>query len=97
MLSRRDLLKGATGAGLAAALAGASPARRDLIREENARPGTPDWQLTRSRVDPKMKFRCPWIEGYCSHTSLRAGETLEVGVHPGPDGWPPSRLRTGDR
>src|SRR5439155_3349073 len=24
--------------------------------------------------------RCPWIEGYCSHTSIRAGETLSTDV-----------------
>ena len=27
--------------------------------------------LPNTRVDPKTKYRCPWIEGYCSHTSLR--------------------------
>src|SRR4029077_20164465 len=33
-----------------------------------------------TRVDPKTKYRCPWIEGYCSHTSLRAGQTLAIMV-----------------
>lgn len=83
-LTRRDLLKGAAGTGLAAALGCATPARRDLIRAENDRPGTTDWQLTKTRVDPKEKFRCPWVEGYVSHTSIRAGETLEVKVSTNP-------------
>ena len=45
----------------------------DLIQHENARPGTLDWMLTNARVDPASKYRCPWIEGYCSHTSALAG------------------------
>jgi hypothetical protein len=32
--------------------------------------------LTKTRIDPETKYRCPWIEGYCSHTSARAGETV---------------------
>ena len=52
----------------------------DLIRAENERPGTTEWMLTNTRVDPTTKYRCPWIEGYCSRTSLRAGETLEIFV-----------------
>jgi hypothetical protein len=90
-LSRRDLLKGAAAAGLASALgplvgarAGPAPAQRDLVRTENERPGTTDWLLDNTRVDPKTKYRCPWVEGYCSRTSLLAGETLAVKVstHP---------------
>src|SRR5262245_57896361 len=75
-LDRRDLLKGAAATGLASlvdpltsALAAREPARRDLIRAENEKPGTTDWQLSNTRVDPQTKYRCPWIEGYCSHTS----------------------------
>lgn len=49
------------------------PARPDLIRRENERPGTLDWMLSKTRVDPDTKYRCPWIEGYCSHTSALAG------------------------
>ena len=48
----------------------------DLIRRENARPGTRDWLLTHTRIDPATKYRCPWIEGYCSRTSVRAGEPI---------------------
>ncbi len=64
-------------------------ARRDpdLIRRENAKPGTRDWLLTKTRVDPATKWRCPWIEGYCSRTSLRAGEeiTFHVSTNPASD------------
>ena len=61
-LSRRDVLKGAATAGLAAAIGttpGCSPKQRDLILSENEKAGTTDWQLTNTRVDPKTKYRCP--------------------------------------
>jgi hypothetical protein len=90
-LNRRGLLKGAAAAGLISVLeplAGAdrqpTPARHDLIRAENDRLGTTDWMLRQTRVDPKTKYRCPWIEGYCSHTSLRAGDTLAIMVSTNP-------------
>ncbi len=57
-----------------------SPQQSDLIRRENQRQGTRDWMLTNTRIDPATKYRCPWIEGYCSHTSLRAGEELTIHV-----------------
>src|SRR5262249_48619336 len=50
--------------------------RSNAIRAENEKKGTSEWILTNTRVDPKTKYRCPWIEGYCSHTSIRAGEKL---------------------
>ena len=65
------MLKGAVGAGLAAALgqnvltATSTPAQPDLIRDENQKAGTTDWLLSDTRVDPKTRYRCPWIEGYC--------------------------------
>ncbi len=90
-LNRRDLLKTAAAAGLASALsplAGAleapSAPRRDLIRTENEKPGTTDWMLQKTRVDPRTKYRCPWIEGYCSRTSIRAGEQLAIMVSTSP-------------
>ena len=89
-LSRRDLIKGAIGAGAAVALAGCEtlrsekPATNDSVRRENARPGTRDWLLTNTHIDPATKYRCPWIEGFCSHTSIRTGETLEVFVSTNP-------------
>jgi len=35
-------------------------------------------------VDPATKYRCPWIEGYCSHTSICAGDTLLFHVSTNP-------------
>src|SRR5690242_17563040 len=88
-IDRRDLLKGVAAAGLAPVLgpfvaAEPTPARRDLIRAENDKPGTTDWMLTNTRVDPKTKYRCPWIEGYCSRTSVRAGDELAIMVSTNP-------------
>ena len=91
--SRRDLLKGAVGLGAVTALSGCANVekdsggvarksvlgRSDLIRRENEKPGTRDWLLTNTRIDPATKYRCPWIEGYCSHTSVRAGD--RIGFH----------------
>jgi hypothetical protein len=89
------MLKGVAAVGLAATLdplalakARPTPARRDLIRTENENAGTTDWLLKNTRVDPKTKYRCPWIEGYCSHTSLRAGDALAIMVSTNP----PSRF-----
>jgi len=58
--------------------------RRHLIREENAKPGTTDWLVMNARVDPTTWYRSPWIEGYCSRTSVRAGETVEFKVSTNP-------------
>ncbi len=77
-LDRRELLRGLAAAPLAAG------AHRDLIRDENSKPGTTDWQLTYTRVDPKTRFRCPWIEGYASRASVRAGERLDLFVSTNP-------------
>ena len=82
-MDRRDFLKGSTGLGVAAALGAAAP-RSNLIREENTRPGTTDWLLTNTRVEPASVYRCPWIEGYCSRTSVAAGETLDIKVSTNP-------------
>ena len=86
---RRGLLKGAAAAGLAAALGpgalgAAAPPRRGLIRSENDKPGTTDWLLRNTRVDPKTKYRCPWVEGYCSATTVRAGDALAIMVSTNP-------------
>ncbi|MBW3540971.1 MAG: twin-arginine translocation signal domain-containing protein [Planctomycetes bacterium] len=106
--NRRDLLKAAAAAGLAAGpLAAADPlvppqigdssvppltkggpggvdaraasAAADLIHRENARPGTPDWQLTRVRVN-RGNYRTSLVEGYCSKQSVAAGKTLSIHV-----------------
>src|SRR5262249_8395802 len=56
----------------------ARPSER--ICTENARAGTRDWMLTKTGVDPGTRYRCPWIEGYCSRASVQVGETLEIKV-----------------
>ena len=33
---------------------------------------------TNVRVDPKTKYRSPWIEGYASRTSVRPGESIAL-------------------
>ncbi len=86
-ISRRAALKGAVGIGAMAALSGCvsiGGAPSDLIRRENEKPGTRDWMLTKTRIDPATKYRCPWIEGYCSHTSARSGERIEFFVSTNP-------------
>ena len=55
-----------------------------LIQRENAKPGATDWQLTRVRLDSPSGYRCPWIEGYCSKQSAKAGETIEIMVSTNP-------------
>ncbi|MHC4398859.1 MAG: N,N-dimethylformamidase beta subunit family domain-containing protein [Planctomycetota bacterium] len=55
-----------------------------LIQRENARPGATDWQLTRVRLDKTDGFRSPWIEGYCSKQSVKAGEAIEIMVSTDP-------------
>jgi hypothetical protein len=88
-LSRRDALKAIAVGTLAGCATGpekssASGVAGDVIRRENAREGTRDWMLTNTRIDPATKYRCPWIEGYCSHTSIRAGETIQFFVSTNP-------------
>lgn len=78
-LARRDLLiSSAAGALLGAAAPQASVAAngKGIIANENAKPGTSAWQLTYVRPDKNGAVRTSRIEGYCSHTSVRAGETI---------------------
>jgi len=72
-LNRRQAL------GALAALTGtasAAPRQSDLVKAENARPGTTDWQLTYVKFDGKGKHRQSLIEGYCTRMSATAGDTL---------------------
>lgn len=89
-VSRRNVIKGLAGIGALPAVSNiafaASPPTSppDLIRQENAKPGTRDWMLTNTRVDAKTKYRCPWVEGFCSRASVRHGERLDVFVSTDP-------------
>lgn len=68
---------------LSPALAAAGERQPNLVREENAKPGADDWQLTRVRVDAGG-FRSPWVEGYCSRQSVSAGESIDVMISTDP-------------
>jgi hypothetical protein len=88
-LDRRQLLTGLAGAsvlagGVQAGQTGQPKPQRDLIRQENDREGTTDWQLTYTRVDPKTRFRSPMIEGYAGKQSVRAGDAIEFFVSTNP-------------
>src|SRR6266699_7086450 len=97
-ITRRDAVKGALGLGAMAALSSCAYIEKDsgsvtkksvlgqadLIRRENERPGTRDWLLTNTRIDPTTNYRCPWIEGYCSRTSVRAGQSIGIHVSTNP-------------
>ena len=93
-LSRRQLLAKLAGVGaLAAAVGCRSPSKEispddNPVVRENLRRGTREWMLTNTRVDPTTRYRCPWIEGYCSKTSVSAGETIRFHVSTNP----PSRF-----
>jgi hypothetical protein len=89
--TRRELLQAATAGSLASSFSspaacaqaneGADPER---IRRENDQPGTRDWMTNNVRVDPKTKYRSPWIEGYASKTSVRRGESIALHVSTNP-------------
>ncbi len=93
-LSRRDVLKSAAAAVPASLVfslldpssckSAQAPMESDPIRTENSKPGTTDWLLTNTRVDPPTQYRSPWIEGYCSRTSVRPAETIEFKVSTNP-------------
>jgi hypothetical protein len=61
----------------------ANPVASNPIVDENRQAGSRDWQLTRVRPD-RAGFRSPWIEGYCSKQSVKAGETIDIMVSTDP-------------
>ena len=64
---------------------GQESARPSLIKNENRKEGTRDWQLTRVRTQGGARgFRSPWIEGYCSRQNVEAGQTLDIKVSTDP-------------
>jgi len=48
-------------------------AQQNVIQAENAKPGTPDWDIT-------APSSTPTVEGYASHTSVNRGETIQFFV-----------------
>ena len=89
-ISRRDWLR-SLALGTGAALSGCATRRQsatklssDVISRENQRAGTRSWLLENTRIEPATKYRCPWIEGYCSRTSVRAGQRIQFHVSTNP-------------
>ena len=92
-IARRQFVKGTAAAALVSGLGRetsqaktAMSRQPQLIRNENAKEGSLDWQLTRVRVQPAKgggpgaAYRSPWIEGYCSKQSVAVGEEIEFKV-----------------
>ncbi|HRE53018.1 MAG TPA: hypothetical protein PK339_16480 [Flavitalea sp.] len=86
--TRRDAIKLATGTGLSLSLGSLESCGNDASNKqpsenpiviENKKKGSADWQLTRVRPDGSLQ-RTPYIEGYCSRQSIRAGEQLDIMV-----------------
>lgn len=66
-------------------LVGWSAERRpNLIRDENAKAGARDWQLTRVRLDSATGCRSSLIEGYCSRQSVPVGGSIDIFVSTNP-------------
>jgi hypothetical protein len=64
---------------------GFSASQPNLIREENQKPGTTDWIITKVIRDENEPYTAGWhrrkgIEGFTSHTTIRAGETMNIYV-----------------
>ncbi len=80
------MLSAVTAAGALGPLAvsAAEPGAPNPIVVENRRPGTRDWMLAKTGVDPQTRYRCPWIEGYCSHASVRPGQEIAFFVSANP-------------
>lgn len=56
----------------------------NLIRDENAKAGARDWQLTRVRLDSATGCRSSLIEGYCSRQSVPVGGSIDIFVSTNP-------------
>src|SRR6478609_7870256 len=75
------LILGAALSGDAITQANEPTTKPNPVQIENALPGSLDWQLTRVR---SQKLRSPWIEGYCSKQSVKAGESIDISVSTDP-------------
>lgn len=90
-MKRRFFLQQLSTSAAAFALApeAAGAEKRNAIQRENDQRGTTDWLLTNLEPVTGTTYdeRCarrPAIEAYCSHPSIRAGETLRVFVSAAP-------------
>src|SRR5687767_15748857 len=94
MISRRTMLKSLAtlppaAAVLLSARHGIAATGSGAIAEENRKPGTQDWLLKNLQpVEVKQNDdhfgRRPAVEAFCSHASIRAGQTLTVYVSTDP-------------
>ncbi len=87
-LTRRQMLRSLAALGAAtvhprARIFGNEPADNAIVKENSQR-GTRDWMLKNTRIEPMSRYRSPWIEGFCSHRSVRAGDTLAFHVSANP-------------
>ena len=64
-------------------MAAASDRASTLIADENRRPGA-RLAVNVARAADNDGFRSPWIEGYCSRQSVRAGESIDIMVSTNP-------------
>lgn len=87
--TRRKLLKNIALVGIGGALvplssfASVKPQKKGgLIEAENSKKGTSDWQLAFVR---SRDFRSELIEGYCSQTSVKAGDSIDIFVSAYPE------------
>jgi hypothetical protein len=102
-IGRRNFVKATAGmATMALAKDGKQTAGRaragkhdNRIVQENAKPGTLEWQLQYTRFDDPItlasypmnrQLRCSAIEGYCSKNSLLPGESIDFKVSMKPAG-----------
>src|SRR5688572_26184631 len=91
-MNRRHFLeKVSVGSGVMALAPGVIAAEKsNAIQRENQRVGTTDWLLTKvelvegTSLDDLCRRRKA-VEGFCSHTSIKAGETLKVYVSTEPE------------
>ncbi|MSR52753.1 MAG: hypothetical protein EXS09_05620 [Gemmataceae bacterium] len=83
--NRREMLATIAGAAALPLVSHSAPAKTSgLIKSENEKPGTLDWQLTYTRVDPKTVYRSRMIEGYASRQSVKPGEKIDFFVSTDP-------------
>src|SRR5215207_8186464 len=74
--TRREALAAALAAAASQRVVAAPARANSRIKDENAKAGTTDWQLTYVKFDAKAKYRQSLVEGYCTRTSVAAGEKI---------------------
>ncbi|MEZ6119761.1 MAG: hypothetical protein R3C28_24780 [Pirellulaceae bacterium] len=49
---------------------------KSAVQQENEQPGTKDWLLNNTRIDPDTKYRCPWVEGFRVEDQCSCGRII---------------------